>query len=182
MAGAGGLVNETYVREAIRQNWHLLLAFVAVAVMGVIAAIRQPVETVTVEAVGADQGTATAAELETPFKAGGTRNQDALLSIQAYKQELAKDRQSEEAAKNFRRIGNLYYSQLGDWEQAMEFYEALITQFPNWEGLDTVYPNLAECYRKLGQHEMERQTYKRMMEYYPEETQAYLFAQQQLGL
>lgn len=177
-------MNETYVREAIRQNWHLLLAFVAVAVMGVIAAMRQPAESVTAEAAqsGGDRPIVAPSELETPFKPGGGKAQEALLSIQVYKEELAKDRRGEEAAINFRRIGNLYYSQLGDWEQAMVFYEALIAQFPKWEGLTTVYPNLAECYRKLGQHDMERQTYKRMMEYYPEETQAYLFAQQQLGL
>lgn len=177
-------MNKLFVREAIRQNWHLLVAFIAVAVIGVIAAINQNAESPAAEAakLAAEVRVMTPADMESPFKPGGVKKQEALHSIQAYKEALAKDRRSEDAAMNFRRIGNLYYSQLGDWEQAMLFYEALITQFPDWEGLRTVYPNLAECYRKLGQLDMERQTYQRMLEYYPEDAQEYLFAQQQLGL
>ena len=45
-----------------------------------------------------------------------------------------------------------------------------------------MYPNLVVCYERLGNLAPERRPYKLMLDYYPDDTQEYLYAGVRLGI
>ena len=84
---------------------------------------------------------------------------------------------------NIRRVANLYYSELRDFENAAYHYEDLILRFPEWDqGINAIYPNLAACYEKLSESSKERFTYERMMKAFEPGNVSHEFAKQKLGL
>jgi tetratricopeptide (TPR) repeat protein len=111
-----------------------------------------------------------------------SRSGDVQSSVVYYETQLANDPDSEATPANLFRLGNLYYSNLLDWDKASTYYERLLQEYPDYPNNNTVFPNLAACYKRMGNFELERYTYKRMMEYFPPHTQDYAFAKSQLGL
>ena len=91
------------------------------------------------------------------------------------------NRSGSETPANLYRLANLYYSNLRDYEKASLYYEDLLQSFPDYKGLNTVYPNLVVCYQRMGNLALERHTYKRMRDYFPADSQEHRYATQNLG-
>lgn len=169
----------------LRSNWHLISLLVLIAASAVVMAMR-PEAADTAEAMAVDTEVAVnltdAQEAVQSRWSQATRDQRVQEAIDEYERELRENRDSSDTPANLYRLANLYYSKVHDYEKASLYYEALIQEFPDYQGLQTVYPNLAVCYERLGRHDLKRNTYRRMMEYYPDHSQEYAFAKQELGL
>lgn len=79
-------------------------------------------------------------------------------------------------------MANLNRQKLMNYDEAIRLYEVLLLDFPDWEGISRVYPNLATCYERKGDNDGARSVYKRMMEKFPPDSQEYLYAQAQLEM
>jgi hypothetical protein len=193
MIAARGIATEKEIERALkraqRDNGPLLVAAMVLAVGVFVALLFIPAggtvdetPSTTAPVTSADTSEATKLIATTgPFKPAPTAADKAQVHIDKYQEELKTDPDSEETPHNLVRIGNLYYSQVGDYEKAAIHYERVIKEFPFFDGIKKFYPSLAKCYERLGDDRMERQTYLRMLEYYPEESNYYKFAQGKLG-
>lgn len=77
---------------------------------------------------------------------------------------------------------NLQRMKLGDTQGAIALYERCLREYPDWEGINRAYCNLANCYEQLGDTQNERWVYQKMFDKFPEDSQEHLFAKQELGL
>jgi lipopolysaccharide biosynthesis regulator YciM len=87
-----------------------------------------------------------------------------------------------EKAAMLNSMANLYAMRLGDTPKAIELYERLVFEFPQYPGLRGVYPKLAESYAAVGREEERRKTYQAMMKAFTPDTQEHQFAALELGL
>lgn len=113
----------------------------------------------------------------TPRKTPEEKTRDTIASHEA---RVQAEPDAPEAPALLCAMGNLYRQKLGDYEKAAEAYSLLLAKYPNWEGLQRVYLNLAICYEKLGRTDDENWVYEQMMEHFPEDSQEYLFAKSKL--
>jgi tetratricopeptide (TPR) repeat protein len=170
---------------ALRANWHLLILMALVAGAGIWMAIKpgdsSGVDAISVEAEISTSLTDPNLVMESRWSTP-TKDKKVADAIEHYESELKYNRGNEETPANLYRLANLYYSNVRDYHNAALYYEALIQEHPNYEGLKNAYPNLAACYERTGQSELYRSTLRRMMDYFGPESQEYLFAKQELGL
>lgn len=90
--------------------------------------------------------------------------------------------QAEDAAGLLMAVGNLHMQKLGDYAQAAQYYERIMMDYPDWIGINLVYPQLVICYEKLGDETGKRWIYEKIVADYPEHTEEYKYAQKQLHL
>ena len=169
----------------LRGNWHLISLMTLIFAAGIWMAVSpeksDEVDAMSVDAemgtVLTDQNLAVESRWSTP-----TKDKRIAEAIEQYEDELKYNRGNEETPANLYRLANLYYSNVGDYDKAVLYYEALIQEYPKYEGNKNVYPNLVACYERLGQDELKRSTLRRMMDYFGPDSQEYVFAKQELGL
>lgn len=77
-------------------------------------------------------------------------------------------------------MGNLYRQKLGDYENAIHCYERIILDFPESTGRREAFLQLEACYLKQEDRTGLRWVYDKMVEEFPEESQEYKYATQQL--
>ncbi len=107
---------------------------------------------------------------------------EARAVIARHRKRLAADPESPDAPALLNAMGNLYRQKLNDHNQAIQCYEEILLEYPDWVGIRAVFLNLASSYKALGNTEYVQWTYQRMMEHYPENSQEHRFARKQLGL
>lgn len=178
-------MSKSLVIEGVKDNWYLVAIIGALLTAALWGATRNE--------VAADDGLVLASGEITATPggrgpgtvksrwAGPTRDAQLRADIEGYEHELAVNRSGSDTPANLFRLANLYYSNLRNYEKASLYYEDLIQSFPDFQGLNTVYPNLAVCYERLGKLALERNTYRRMLSYYPSDSQEYLYASVNLG-
>lgn len=102
--------------------------------------------------------------------------------IEQHEQRLEANPESEDAPALLHAMGNLARHKLGQYEQAAQYYEVLLEEYPEWKAIRKVYPQLAVCYERMGDELNAQSVYKRMIKRFPEDSQEYQFARAQLGL
>ncbi len=180
-------MSKSLIFSGIKDNWYLVALMGGLLAASLWGATRK-------EVVAAD-GTLVLASGEITAAPGGrgprvtqsrwvspTRDAKVREDIDNYHKELAVNRSSDETPANLFRLANLYYSNLRDYEKASLYYEDLIQSFPDYQGLNTVYPNLVICYQRQANLALERSTYKRMLDYFPADSQEHLYASVHLGI
>ena len=178
-------MSKSLVFKGMKDNWYLVAIIAVLLTAAVWGATRDE---------AAAEGTLVRSTGETTAAPGGhgphqaqskwtapTRNAHLRADIDNYERELAVNRNGSETPANLYRLANLYYSNLRNYERASLYYEDLLQSFPDYKGLNTVYPNLVVCYQRQGNLALERHTYKRMLDYYPADSQEHLFATVGLG-
>lgn len=118
---------------------------------------------------------------EGPFKPPQDKSVEVRAHIERYQKAIDEDPNGEETPLNYRRIGNLHYTTLNDLEGAIPYYEDVLKNFPDWDGNDKVLINLAMCYERLGNDDMARTTYHRMLRFFKEGTPGHDYASQKLN-
>ena len=177
-------MNGEMMARILRGNWHLISLMMLIFGAGIWMAVTpEQADEVDAMAVDSEVGVdltdpnlASESRWSTP-----TKDKNVAAAIEQYENDLKYNRGNEETPANLYRLANLYYSNVGDFEKASLYYEALLQEYPEFEGNKTVYPNLVLCYERLGQDELRRTTLRRMMDYFGPESQEYLFASQELG-
>jgi len=169
----------------LKEQWQLVAAFVLVvaitAFLGLTAGEKEddPGRIVVVPQPPANPS---AEMVEGPFKPAPVEKEDDTETIIArYQQAIEDDPDSEEAALNLRRIANLNYTRLQNYEEAARYYEDLIRRFPDWKGTNRAFAALASCYERRGDSVNERYTYQRMLKHFAEDTVEYKYAEEKLA-
>lgn len=180
------LMDKEMILEGARRNWYLLVALAALPfiAMATIGGDNGPTGESggSVGATVADAATVQKRDFSGgPFKARTTSSDDALAAIAKYDAYVRDNPNGEDAARNLERMGNLYYSKVRNYEMAISKYELLILRHPDYPDIGQIYPNLAACYERTQQHNLARETYRRMLDFYPPDSQHFAFAEQKLA-
>ncbi len=174
----------TFAWEALRNNWHLLLVLVVLVIVIAGKAVMrdtQPPEPHKTQA-GARPGAVPPPTFSPP---SGTKrltpSERALETIQQHQADLQADPKSEMAPSLLLSIGNLYMQKLQDYPQAIESYERIIVEHPQWDAIQKAYVQLGIAYEKAGNVEKARSVYTEMMKRFAQDSVEYQYAKRQLG-
>lgn len=182
-----GQMDRDFVVRGLKSNWHLLSLCIGVLAAAFVWAIIEPDTRMNRPVASASTqpdrtGFPSDASVYANRWKRATKDARVTSAIKTYEWELSNNRASEETPSNLYRLGNLYYSNLQNYEKASLYYETLLKDHPDFPGNATVFPNLAACYKRLGNFALERHTYQKMIEFFPPDSQETLFARQELGL
>jgi tetratricopeptide (TPR) repeat protein len=170
--------------DYLQGSWWLLLIMIACIVIGVYGYVR---EKTSPETEAAPAQTVPASVLDTkvasvsPPPKRMTDEEKARETINSHMEEFEQDPQSDDAPALLHAAGNLAAQKLGEFEEAISYYEQLIDQYPDWRGIRKVYIQLARCYETVNEQTAAFRTYERMMDVFPEDSQEYLFAKEKIG-
>ena len=122
----------------LRANWYLALALLLSPLAAVLAQSKWNVPNAESAVVDAAQHSAAALPSEPtlepgPFPAPPSDRDKALQTIAEYQAALEKGLPDEEVPVQLRRIANLYYNPVQNYQQAVNHYERLIERYPNWK-------------------------------------------------
>jgi tetratricopeptide (TPR) repeat protein len=99
-----------------------------------------------------------------------------------YQEKIEAEPDSADAPALLNASGNLYKQKFRDFAKAAEQYEMLLAQYPEYEAIARVYPELATCYEQLGETGKLQGLYREMMDRFPPETAEHQWAADKLGL
>lgn len=167
----------------MRRNWYLVVAMVGCAALGVYGALGNDRAEASKSSL-ASKGVVVAERDDSspPERVRMTESEQARSFIEKHEARLAEDPKSPDAPGLLSAMGNLYRQKLGDYERAAQCYERLLYDYPTWEGTRRAYIQLVACYEALKDEDNLRNTYKRMMEVFPPDSQEHIYAKTQLGL
>jgi len=178
-------MSKSLALSSLKENWYLVAIIGVLLVAAIWGATRDEAIVVATHtgATGDITGDTRGLGPKTTGSrwAAPTKNERVQADVDSYEKELRTNRDSPDTAANLFRLANLYYSNLQNYDKASLYYEDLLQNFPKFRGAGTVYPNLVACYERLGNLALERHTYKRMLEYFPSDSQEHLFASTRLG-
>lgn len=177
-------MNREIVVAALKEVWYLVLLLAVIVVVLLYKAFGHTGETPSaartapVVALSADElHAASAAAEENPRP---TEQDKARGLIADYQKRLREAPKGPDAPALLNAMANLSRQKLDDYRDAVHYYELLIADYPDWEGIARVYPQLATCYERSGDIHGMQDVYKRMMQKFPPESQEYLYAKSQL--
>ena len=165
--------------DALRRNWILAAVIVVCFAVPLVRLGRSPDQD---DAPRADSATATdaepaAVESAAPPLSAERRREEALAQIEAHRQAVDRDPESEDAAVRLHAMGNLYRQKLVDYEQAAQCYEQLLAYHPDSAYKRATYVQLLTCYDRLGDSTNRDRISRRIMDEFPEDSQEYEFAE-----
>lgn len=102
--------------------------------------------------------------------------------IEYYRSQLETNPDNPDTPAYLFAMGNLYKLKKMDCASAIPYYERIVIEFPNWEGIKSVFPELASCYEAVNDAHGKIWVYEEMMKRFPEDSQEYLFAKKALNL
>jgi len=167
----------------LRENWYLAALIVLLLAGAAVLYTRpesQPVGNAP-RPVSPDGPQAAPSPLE-PQPPRPDDQEVARSQIEKLQETYDADPKSADAPAALNGMANLNRQKLLNYGEAIRLYELLLLDFPDWEGISRVYPNLATCYERNGDNDGARSVYKRMMEKFPPESQEYLYAKTQLEM
>ncbi len=174
------------IRSMLRDTWYLLVLLAVIAAAAVFMYLRErstppPVAPPVAKPAAPTEQTPAeqSAPAQDPNEAMRARTS---ATIAEYQKRLDDDPKSPEAPALLNAMANLSRQKLLDYKEAARYYELIITDYPNWEQTAKIYPQLATCYERLNDQHNLQWVYKQMMERFPQDSQEYLYAKQQLGL
>jgi tetratricopeptide (TPR) repeat protein len=188
-------MNKEFLIDAAKRNWYLFAVLLALPVVALVVsgaaedgdedAVKSRFATLPADAAtmnGAARSTSPGLGITPgPFKPATSRANEAQNAINKYIALNEANPASPDVPLNMKRMGHLYYAVLHDYEKAITQYELLMLKFPEFEGLEEIYPSLAVCYERTGNVTMEYETYRRMVEEFPAESEYHQFAQLRLN-
>lgn len=102
--------------------------------------------------------------------------------IEHYRSQLEQNPQDPDTPAYLSAMGNLYKMKKMDCASAIPYYERVIIEYPDWEGIKSIYPELVSCYEEVNDYKGKIWIHEEMMKRFPEDSQEYLFAKESLGL
>ena len=179
---------KTFLRNLLQETWYLLVLMVVLLGVGIVSYIRttqapSPKPSVMVtpqppqpERVATkDQSPVDTMRVATPEEE--TRNMMA-----ENQQKYDTDPRSPDAPAYLCANGNLLLTRLKDYSGAIDFYERVLTNYPEYRGMLSVYLGLEESYKKLNKPAKLQWLYKQMMEKCDPVSAEHQYAKGKLGL
>ena len=172
------------LKSALAEVWYLVIILLVIslvvvyklAVGGEAAPAEQKAGAAASQSLAAPVGAAAA------VRAPRLSEQDkAKATIADYQKRFAEDARGKDAPAFLFAIGNLSKQKLRDFKEAARNYELLIKDYPAWEGIAAVYPQLMSCYELLNDQQGLRWLYNEMMDKFPPESNEYKYAQVKLN-
>jgi tetratricopeptide (TPR) repeat protein len=105
----------------------------------------------------------------------------ALIAIEDHQLAIAQSTDPNEIASHLYNIGNLCFTKLKDYEQAIENFRQLVTGYPETHQAKRAYPNIARCYVLLGDTGRAGSTHSDMLRFFPEGSSEHDDALEALG-
>jgi len=172
---------------ALRRNWYLAGFCVICMAAGSIAAVRSCGHTSTALVGGTTEASPSERMLRQaltspPPPSRISEQEQTRAAIAEYREKVDADPHSAETPALLSAMGNLYLQRLQDYDEAAQCYVRIVLDFPGWEGAYAVYPQLITCYERKGDQKNINWLCQLMMKRFPEDSQEYLFAKDQLGL
>ncbi len=165
--------------DALRRNWILAILIAACFAIPLLRMGRSPeqdVEPIAEPAAATDRDPVADSLAAPPLTAERSR-QEARARIEAHRQAVDRDPESEDAAVHLHAMGNLYRQKLVDYGQAAQCYEELLTYHPDSEYKRATYVQLLTCYDRLGDTSSRDRICRRIMDEFPEDSQEFEFAE-----
>jgi hypothetical protein len=103
-------------------------------------------------------------------------------AMETYRAQYDADPTGPEAPILLNAMANLAQQRFGDDVRAIQYYEILVLNFPDWEGTPAVYPLLAAAYDRTERFEDARWLHEQMMKRFPPTSPEFQFARERLGL
>lgn len=112
----------------------------------------------------------TIAELRAKRPITLTRSEQALIDMDDLRTENLAETDPEVIADNMLGIANLYYAKVKDYKKAAEANAEVVAMYPDTAAAKRALPDLAHCYKRLGDTRMEEMTYYEILEHFPEDS------------
>ena len=175
-----------FLKQTVIKNWYLfvvLIAFLLTAIYQLLVPGKGEAE--AVQARGSDmarvQHTApTVAPRDLVADERAKTREDAMTKIRENEAELANHPEPERAAALAGGIANMYFQRLQDYSAAASQYERVLSDYPDAPLKYQTFVQLVQCYEHLNNQEKRRDTLRRMMESYPQDSQQYIYAHSEL--
>lgn len=106
--------------------------------------------------------------------------EEAMTKIRENEAALAEHPEPERAAALTSGIANMYFQRLQDYTAAASHYERVLSDYPDAPLKYQTFVQLVQCYEHLKDQEKRRDTLRRMMEAFPEDSQQYIYAYSEL--
>ncbi|MCC6797277.1 MAG: tetratricopeptide repeat protein [Candidatus Hydrogenedentes bacterium] len=176
-------MSSDFAKQTLVKNWYLfivLIAFVFAALYQFLAP-REAVETDAAQMPGSEmarvQRTApTVAPRDLVADERAKLREEALTKIRENEAALAEHPEPERAAALAAGIGNMYFQRLQDYSAAASHYERVLSDYPEAPLKYQTFVQLVQCYEHLNDPDKRRDTLRRMMEAFPEDSQQYTYA------
>ncbi|MCX5771250.1 MAG: hypothetical protein NTZ09_13420 [Candidatus Hydrogenedentes bacterium] len=171
------------LKSALAEVWYLVVVLVVISLVVVYKLATAGGAAPVGERAGAavSNGVAAPNMAVAPVPAPRLSEEDkAKATIADYQKRFSEDARGKDAPAFLLAMGNLNKQKLRDFKEAARNYELLINDYPDWEGIAGVYPQLMSCYEQLNDQESLRWLYKQMMEKFPPESNEYEYAQTKL--
>lgn len=172
---------------ALRRNWYLVGFCLLCMVTGSVAALRSCSHAPASLAVSAKEASPSEHLLRRaldspPPPARVSEQESARATIAKYREKVDANPNSAEIPALLSAMGNLYLQRLQDYDEAAQCYVRIVLDFPDWEGAYAIYPQLITCYERKGDQNNINWLCQLMMKRFPEDSQEYQFAKDQLGI
>jgi len=179
-----------YVKNISPSSYLLFICAVVLISLGIVGAIWGKTNSVEAEAEAQlatlkplNTTPTLTADMENPSEQVPPKdinNPDQL--IEYYRSHLEQNPQDPNTPAYLTAMGNLYKIKKMDCARAIPYYERVIIDYPDWEGIKSIYPELASCYEEVNDYKGKIWIHEEMMKRFPEDSQEYLFAKKALGL
>ena len=171
--------------QGLKKNWYLIAALVLVvalaAVKFLVGAGDAP-GTASGPGAGERPTMPTAPENLDALQAATTPDQqeETRTQIEEYRKKIAEEPKAEDTPAYLMAMGNLYRQKLEDYDEAITCYERIILDFPESTERRPAFLQLEACYLALEDRTGLKWLYEKMVEEFPEDSQEYKYAAQQL--
>ncbi len=168
-------MNQAAVAEFLRRNWYFVIIIVACIVAPFL--FRGSAEPVEPQPKPTPRPSPIAPQPLEPSGPQPTRDTvRTQTAIDEHRTYLEANPKAEDAPARRFAMGNLY-QKLGKYEEAAQCFEQVLYESPDWPGCRNVYLALASCYEQVRDETNARRTYQRMLDFFPQDSQEYKYAQ-----
>jgi TolA-binding protein len=170
------------LRSTLAEVWYLVVVLVVISLV-VVCKLTMGGETAPVgETAGAAALRGGVTAPDSPVAAAQapqrmSEEEKAKTAIDDYQKRFAEDMRGTDAPAYLFAMGNLNKQKLRNFKEAARNYELLINEYPDWNNIAAVYPQLMSCYDLLNDRESLRWLYREMMEKFPPDSNEYKYAQ-----
>jgi len=166
--------------KALRENWYLV-ALLAVVLAGAVAGYLHSGGAPVTSDVEAHMVRAKEeASAKVPETAEAAKGDDVRKVLETYRAQYEADPKAKEAPALLAAMGNLYRQKEGNYREAAQCFERLISEHPDAPGIRDAYLQLVTCYERTGDEENRRRILRQMVALYPPESQENAYASSQL--